>query len=456
MDGGQEEQLMMARVVLGAALVFGLASCSIPDLPGRATATLLDTATPWPTITARPTETSTAPPVSATPQPTPDHSWIIDAPLAQAATYEIPPSLQYLTADTAWIYFSALNAEGLALHLWPESDPWAYREIGVGGGQNGLVVTGLMPETIYLARVLAVENGEPRAPRFMDGHWSSLRFETMAIEPDSLRVGVIGDSGFGDPITAALVEQLAAHEVDFVVHTGDVVYRGEENDGPVEAFAVKYYEPFRPLLGSVPVYPVLGNHEYDLPVRLNDLPYYHRAFPRFPDALGVPGGGPHGRDWYSLQFGTWEFLFLNTQTFFGVPGSEEQLDWLEEQLSSGPDAKSILAMHVPPFSQGRHQGDSAWVATNLSPLIETYPVVMTVGGHDHNYQYFRVDGAHHIVSGGGSATIYRVPGTDPALQVAAAASHVVILELRSGEAEILVLDPDGVALDRQQFTLDSR
>lgn len=446
---------MRARTVLGAALAFALASCSIPDYPGRATPTLQDTATPWPTVTARPSGTATAPQVSATPQPTPDLSWVLGAPLAQTVAFENPPTLQYLSAEAVWIYFTSPDTESLVLHLWPEADPWAYREIEVVG-QEGLVVTGLSPATTYLARVLAVEDGEPRAPRFQDGDWGPLHFETMALEPETLRVGVIGDSGFGDPITKALVEQLAFHDVDFVIHTGDVVYRGEENDNPVEAFALKYYQPFRPLLARVPVYPAAGNHEYDLPIRWNGLPYYFRAFPRFPEVLGIQQGGANGRDWYSLQFGRLEFLFLNTQTFFGVPGAEEQLQWLEEQLSSGPETNAVLAMHVPPFSQGRHQGDSAWVAANLSQAVENYPVVMTVGGHDHNYQRFLIDGVHHIVSGGGSATIYSVPGSDPSLQLAAADSHVVILELRSGEAEILVLDPNGIALDSERLALDSR
>jgi predicted phosphodiesterase len=43
-----------------------------------------------------------------------------------------------------------------------------------------------------------------------------------------LRIGVIGDSGFGEEITNALVARMAQQNLDSVLHTGDLMYRGDE------------------------------------------------------------------------------------------------------------------------------------------------------------------------------------------------------------------------------------
>lgn len=440
---------MRAQTLVSAGLLLLNAACS--RMGTGATLTPTSTITPSATATVRPTETATEIPPSATPEPTPDLTWILDAPLSSNTRFEIPPNLQYLSPDTVWIPFQALEPADLTLHLWPESDPAEHREFPYREDQRGVIAHGLSPGTAYLAQVLASQEGEDREPSFLGTEWGPLRFETPQKHSAVIRFGVIGDSGFGDPTTAALVDQLSTWDLDFIIHTGDVVYRGEENAGPADAFQNKFFEMFAPLIRHVPVYPVIGNHEYDLPMRLDDRPYYYVAFPSFPPGLNVLGDDDGERDWYALSIDGWRFVFLNTQMFFGLPGSEEQLAWLESILSGQPESRSILTMHVPPYSQGEHQSDSALVAAELSGYLEASPVIMTLAGHDHNYQRFLLDGIHHFVSGGGSATLYDIQGTDPSLRHGLSVSHILIVELRGTGVEVLALDSGGEVLDRDSF-----
>ena len=104
------------------------------------------------------------------------------------------------------------------------------------------------PGTAYeVVLGLRIPDGSYAQPAFLGAAWGSLRFHTQpTAEP--LRVGVIGDSGFGEPVTDQLAGLMAGYPLDFVVHTGDLVYNAGENASPAEAFAIKYFQPFAPLL----------------------------------------------------------------------------------------------------------------------------------------------------------------------------------------------------------------
>jgi len=111
---------------------------------------------------------------------------------------------------------------------------------------------------------------------------------------------VIGDSGFGQPVTAKLAEQMAGYPLDFVIHTGDVVYNAGANANPAEAFALKYFQPFSPLLHQLPIYAVPGNHEYAQDARIEGVPYYYHVFPPLADPSHA-GPSPSGQSGSTMQ-----------------------------------------------------------------------------------------------------------------------------------------------------------
>ncbi len=128
---------------------------------------------------------------------------------------------------------------------------------------------------------------------------------------------------------------------------------------------------FAPLLSRMPIYTVPGNHDYDPDIRWNGSPFYDNAFPPFPDPR-FPGQEERARNqYYAIVYGDIQFVFLDTQTFYGVPGREPQLAWLTERLADTTYAATIPVFHVAPFtSSSVHPNDGLPVRQTWSPLFE--------------------------------------------------------------------------------------
>src|SRR5262249_15604486 len=73
---------------------------------------------------------------------------------------------------------------------------------------------------------------------------------------DVVRFVVYGDVRGGHETHAEIVKAALGEAPDFVVSTGDMVLRGND-----EADWQRYFEVSRDLLARIPVYPVFGNHD---------------------------------------------------------------------------------------------------------------------------------------------------------------------------------------------------
>jgi len=264
----------------------------------------------------------------------------------------------------------------------------------------------------------------------------------------SLRIGVIGDSGFGEEITSALVARMAQQNLDLVLHTGDLMYRPDEEGDPPLSYALKHFLPFQPLYSHMPVYAALGNHDLDEPTRWNGEPFYYAAFPGFVDPLlGVADALP-GRGWYAFAYGSTQFLILNSQVFHGQPGRADHTGWLRARLADPRFSATVAVLHVPPFTNGRYADDGRASRIDWVPLFEQSQVPLVLAGHDHNYQRLRFNGITYLVSGGGSSVLYGLSGTLPDGQYFARRSHFVILELDGPRIRISAMDEEGEVFDR--------
>ncbi len=116
---------------------------------------------------------------------------------------------------------------------------------------------------------------------------------------------------------------------DLVVMTGD-----QTNDGSEDA-----YRATKEALSGLrfPCHMALGNHDF--------RPAFHRIM------LGASGTNP-GPYYYSLDRAGHRIVVLDTQDEGEVAGrlDDDQLDWLEQELSSGLPA--VICMHHPPVPVG--------------------------------------------------------------------------------------------------------
>jgi 3',5'-cyclic AMP phosphodiesterase CpdA len=270
-----------------------------------------------------------------------------------------------------------------------------------------------------------------------------------------LRIGVFGDSGFGEEITAALADRLADLQPDLILHTGDLVYLAYQQSDAREAYQVKWYQTLSNLLNSSVIYPVVGNHEMDSDAEYQGLPYYFHAFPMLVALQGGWQDAPPGseRQWYALELGTLQILFLNSQQLYGGPARAEQDAWLASRLNEERFKDTIVVFHVPPYTSGRHQLDGKVVVSSWVPLFEASNVRLVLSGHDHNYERLSRNGITYIVSGGGSTVLYPM-GLPQAHSITFAQQiHFVLLDIDSDGIKVQAIGVDGETFDETYVTL---
>ncbi len=445
----------LRRATMAMAIALALAACGAtpeaPPSPAPQVPSIAPSA--GPTTTARPPSPSPSPGPTLTPTPR------IGEDLAQAA-YLVPLQTRHRTADRAWLYAAFDRPVSGALFYWP-------LDRGEGAGEwlrlpedsslLELTLQDLEAGTDYGLRLgLQDSDGELRPPRFLDAAWAPLSFETDDPQRWPLRVGVIGDSGFGGPATRKLVQAMAQEQLDLVIHTGDLVYNAYQQPDAAQAYAVKLFAPFAPLLRRMPLYPVVGNHDIYDDSFWRGRPFYELAFPPIA-AQGIESGDPAGRNrWYALWRGPYQFLMLNTQVLLaGGEDAQAQDAWLSQRLEDPRFRLSIPVFHVPPYTSGLHTDDGALVRQRWLPLFQAAQVPLVLSGHDHNYERLQVGGVTFVVSGGGSARLYARRAGLPESQIFAARTHYLVLELEPDGLLLTARSAAGQIIDRVQFDLGS-
>jgi predicted phosphodiesterase len=304
--------------------------------------------------------------------------------------------------------------------------------------------------------VVALDDGQGALlqPNFFGRAWGPVRVSTLSAG-DSTRFAAIGDASFGDPATITLIGEIAAADVDFVVHAGDVVDETEEGVDPFDSYAAKFYDVFEPVLRAAPVYTVPGNHDYDLDIRYNGEPFYFHAFPPFPDS-NVPTQQNAGRNqFYEFEAAGVRFLMLDSQVLFGAPGRDEETAWLEDRLGETGYRATIVVVHVAPFSSSSvHPGDSLAVRSAWVPLFEQARVSLVISGHFHDYERLEVNDIPYLVTGGGSSTLYAQGTLLPQSQAFRRQSHFVLGEIDGESMRLTAIGLDGQTIDQLTVRLN--
>jgi predicted phosphodiesterase len=361
-----------------------------------------------------------------------------------------------LTPFEALLHFELDHASPGWLLYRPEIDGfqgWWGLALADDETSHQIPLVGLRPGTRYLVQIgMGTDLETLKIPSLYGSSWGPIGFETPALGEAELRFGVIGDSGFGDDQTRELVERMAGYDLDFVLHTGDSVYKAFEESGPAEAFAQKYFKVFSPLLHRNPVFPVLGNHDFDLAVRSEGRPYFLRAFPALKDS-SIPDSALG--TWYAFERAGIQFIMLDSQAFYGAGGRAEQTAWLEERLEDPTFRFSIAVFHTPPYSSGRYRNGGRALGLDWGPLFEAADVPLVLSGHDHNYERIERNGVTYVVSGGGSPVLYSETEQVAGSQKFHRRMHFVLVEFVEDRLSLTAIDIDGSVLDRTTIPLIS-
>lgn len=456
-------KLLSLGVLLGIGFV--LSGCRNAPEPGLAadvhpTATNVSAvpATVEATVPSPTPEPAATPIPAASPTPTlPPPADVFDQePPAGVANYFLPLTVQHVTETGAVLLFELDRPVSGALYYRPVGGgPASARSVSLDASQvrHQIMLGDLQPGIEYQVQVGLMDVDETlRQPAFQESTWGAVHFQTASTE-EPLRIGVLGDASFGDPATVTLVERMLQYDLDFTLHTGDVVVEIQNDPSPPAAYWLKYYSTLSGLLHRMPVYTVPGNHDYDQAGRWQERPFYYYAFPPFTD-VNFPADGASGtRQYYAFTRMGIQFLMLDTQVFYGVDGWAEQDAWLDARLTDNRFRYTIPVFHVPPFFSGSvHPEDRLPVHQFWRPRFAAANVPVVFSGHSHHYERSLSDGTTYIVSGGGSGVTYAAGALLPESQVYARRTHFVLVEIFTGRIVLTAIDKDGEQLD--QWTIN--
>lgn len=240
--------------------------------------------------------------------------------------------------------------------------------------RHDVLVPGLRPGIVYWYRL----EGDGEAGE-------AIPVRTPPETPRSLRLAVVGDTHSADGVHARVVGEILREHPDLLVHTGDLSLRPGKREGNVEK---EFFRVEGPLLRSVPIHPVLGNHDGN-------------GF-RFVE-LFVPPYGPGVATYYLVRRGPLALVALDTNE--SVEAGSTQGLWLARTLESlAADAGvvfRVVAMHWGPFESGSGHGSNLEVRDALVPLFERYGVDLVFSGHDHAFERSTVHGIRYVLTGGG-------------------------------------------------------
>jgi hypothetical protein len=401
------------------------------------------------TATSAPTTTSgqviATVPLSTT-QPTPDLLGnALGAPVSNIS-YRVPLITRHVSTAQAILEFELDQPAAGHLLVLPDGPTGLPSSQAFDGAGGLMTVANLVPANRYHAAVILDTDGGPTQPGFRGQAWGDVTFQTQPDLPGDFRVAVVGDSGFGEPVTAQLGALMATYGVDFTLHTGDLVYNLQDDPSPAAGFQTKLFAPFSPLLRSAPFYPTLGNHDLEPAAFSQGEAYGLEAFspfidPAMPDVRAGDGG------WYAFEQRGIQFVMLNSQVAFGYLGKADETAWLADRLADTRFQTTIVVLHVPLYNAGYHILDSLPVRGAWGEMIQSAHVPLVLAGHDHNYQRFEISGRTYVISGGGSGRLYKVPGRDPSLKASAVATHFVLLTFTASAIEIQAIDLSGQVLD---------
>jgi hypothetical protein len=233
----------------------------------------------------------------------------------------------------------------------------------------------------------------------------------------------VGDTGgiHGDNVQLAISEamdaQISAAEganvPAFFYNLGDVVYfNGQSN-----LYTSQFYEPYQGYHATI--FAIAGNHDGDSRTRPGDPvdsePSLFGFMRNFCDTASHHESPYRATMTQPYVYWTLEAplvtvvgLYSNVDGTLDARGTNEQQQWLEQQVTAAPQDKAlVLAVHHPPYSLDKTHGGYPDIEIALDRIIQSTGRIPSavLTGHVHSYQRFERDlvvkKVPYIVAGAG-------------------------------------------------------
>ncbi|MCG6872070.1 MAG: metallophosphoesterase [Gammaproteobacteria bacterium] len=263
-----------------------------------------------------------------------------------------------------------------------------------------------------------------------------------------LTLFAFGDSGTGGPEQRAVAAAMEARcrllgGVDGLVLLGDIVYPAGVQSASDPLWQERVWDMYSgPCLGAVPIYPVLGNHDYLGNARA--VVAHSRINPRW--------HFPHR--FYEVRFGALLRLFAVDNWFYDFCLDPDRcaMAFLGRALEQGDDATRpwrIAISHYPLTSAsakgGAHRGGlRGW----LTRPIVCGRIDAWLAGHAHHLEHRTLAdcGIEHLVSGGGGKQTYKVRKDEPGVAFARQTHGFLEIEADPNQLRFRFFDSAGRGL----------
>jgi 3',5'-cyclic AMP phosphodiesterase CpdA len=327
--------------------------------------------------------------------------------------------------------FVALKADGMPA---PTVSWWVAPTVAAGAGVEPPPVqvhkvTAERREDLWVARLSGLPLGPAISYRVASvrGETPTRSFRAGAPGGSKFRFAVYGDTRDGHSVHRQLIEMVDREQIDFAVHTGDMVQQGG-----VKGQWLQFFQIERPLLQDTPIIPAIGNHD------VSGRDYFRRYF--LHDLWAAD------RNYYVMDWGNLRLLVLDT----GIECRDgcDQYAFAERALQEGQRRKQLMAimLHYPPYSSGEH-GSNLEVQRPVAALARKHGVELVIAGHDHDYERTRtIDGTTYMVSGSGGAPIRPVRPRSFTAE-ARTEPHYVLVDVESDRLILRAVNLQGDTFD---------
>ncbi|MBS1538672.1 MAG: metallophosphoesterase [Bacteroidetes bacterium] len=216
----------------------------------------------------------------------------------------------------------------------------------------------------------------------------------------SVRFFILGDWGAGGKlqrqVAGAMLQKAQLEHPEFVVSVGDNFYPSGVKSADDNQFKTKFEDVYVGKELEIPWYVALGNHDYrwnpegqvDYSMKNHRwiMPFRYFKFTKEIDSFAI------------------EFFILDTDSM-KQGKADEQLTWLEQELSQSKAHWKIVIGHHPIRSYGAH-GEEKVMLQSVRPLLDKYGVQLYLCGHEHDLQCIKnpADKFTCIISGGGGGS----------------------------------------------------
>lgn len=353
----------------------------------------------------------------------------------------VQPYLTWPTTDAMSVMFETTFPSTAVVRHRRDSDPVdAWKETSLAGSAalHECRLSGLDADQKYFYSVVAT------GPNGQQVESPLLSFCTAASSGKAFTFVVVGDTQTNGDVAKRVSDLAWMHRPNLVVHAGDLVDTGTNKRDWTDVF----FPSMQPLIGRVPLMPVLGNHE-------QDAPHYYRYMSL-----------PEPERWYSFRFGDAEFFMIDGNR--SLADQSAQLTWLEEALAASVAKWRFAVLHQPPYTSDADDYGDTTVTTstrgdtnvrNIIALLERYGVDLCFSGHVHDYertfpilneqvQAYEDGGVIYVTAAGGGGSLEDFDPTNTWFgHKKARYHHLVYVAIHGDHLEFQAIDEHGRLFD---------